>query len=185
MIETEQIISIDASLAGLWGYVNDIEKWASLMPGCLVCTVISPHDSRWTLKVGVGGLVRTVKVLVHIDRWDGPQRVDFSYTLEGDPVKGGGSYSAVRKAARETEVTLTVRVEGGGPLAPMWEAMCKPLLPQLARVFAGKLKAQIEQAADAPASQDAAATDASSVFAAGGRRLGKFWRAIQRQKLKA
>ena len=51
---------------------------------------------RWTLKVGVGGLVRTVKVQVHVDQWDGPERVLFSYKLEGDPVQGGGSYTRGR-----------------------------------------------------------------------------------------
>ena len=106
MIETEQTISIDAAIDRVWGYVNDIQKWASLMPGCRACTVINTDDSRWTLKVGVGGLVRTVNVLVHVDQWGGPERVNFSYKLEGDPVMGSGSYFASRKAAHETEVTL-------------------------------------------------------------------------------
>ena len=155
MIETEQTISIDAAIDSVWGYVNDIQKWANLMPGCQACTVIDADDSRWTLKVGVGGLVRTVNVLVHVDQWDGPERVNFSYKLEGDPVMGSGSYIASRKAALETEVTFRVRVEGSGPLAPMWEAMCRPLLPQLAKSFAGQLKAEIEKAAGALASTHA------------------------------
>lgn len=179
MIETEQSISIDAAIDSVWGYVNDIQKWASFMPGCRACTVINTDDSRWTLKVGVGGLVRTVKVLVHVDEWEGPERVNFSYQLEGDPVLGGGSYVASRKAALETEVTFRVRVAGSGPLAPMWEAMCKPLLPQLAKSFAGQLKAEIEKAARPFASQDAVVTDAPSVFAAAGKMLRNFWRSIK------
>jgi carbon monoxide dehydrogenase subunit G len=175
VIATEQTISIDAAIDSVWGYVNDIQKWANLMPGCRACTVIDANDSHWTLKVGVGGLVRTVNVLVHVDHWDGPQRVNFSYRLEGDPVRGGGSYIASRKAALETEVTFRVRVEGSGPLAPMWEAMCKPILPQLAKSFAGKLKAEIEKAAAAPASQDAVVTDSPSVFATIGKRLRHCW----------
>ena len=34
-------------------------------------------------------------------------------------------------------------------MAPMWEAMGRPLLPQLAKAFAAQLKAAIEQAAGA------------------------------------
>ena len=161
MIETEQSISIDAAIENVWAYVQDIRRWANLFPGCRDCAVLDEHDSRWTIKVGVGGLVRTVNVLVHVDEWDGPERVDFSFTLEGDPVVGGGSYSASRKTACETEVTFRVRVAGSGPMAPMWEAMSKPLLPQLAKSFARKLKVEIEKAADAPAAQDCVATDAS------------------------
>ena len=174
MIETEQSILIDASIDSVWDYVQDIRRWANLFPGCRDCTVINAHDSRWILKVGAGGLVRTVNVLVHVDQWDGPQRVNFSYKLEGDPVGGSGAYIASRKGAHEAEVILRVRVEGTGSMAPLWEAMSRPLLPQLAKSFAGQLKAEIEKAAAALTSQDAVVTDKPSVFAAIGKRLWNF-----------
>jgi carbon monoxide dehydrogenase subunit G len=145
MIETEQTIAIDAPIERVWDYVQDIRRWASLFPGCRDCTVIDAHDSRWTLKVGAGGLVRTVNVLVHVDEWNGPRHVSFSFSLEGDPVTGSGTYQAERTTDDETEVTLHVRVTGTGPLAPLWEAISRPLLPQLAKSFAGKLKTEIEQ----------------------------------------
>ena len=150
MIETEQTVVIDAAIGDVWAYVANIERWAALMPGMRECAVIDADDSKWTIKVGVGGLVRTVKVNVHVDRWDGPGSVLFSYALDGDPVKGGGTYTARALGAGQTEIALKVRVEGGGPMAPMWEAMGKPLLPTLAKGFAGQLKAEIE-ALQAPA----------------------------------
>jgi carbon monoxide dehydrogenase subunit G len=150
MIEAEQTVLVGTTIDGVWDYVRDIRRWANLMPGMRECTVIDANQSRWTLKVGVGGLVRTVNVLVQIDQWDGPERVSFSYKLEGDPVEGGGSYVASRKGARETEVTLSVQVRGSGPLAPMWEAMGRPLLPKLAKGFAGQLKAEIENQDEIP-----------------------------------
>ncbi len=177
MIEAEQTISINSAIENVWRYVNDIQKWASLMPGCRACTVINPDDSRWTLKVGVGGLVRTVNVLVHVDQWDEPEQVKFSYKLEGDPVVGGGSYVALRKTDRETEVTLKLRVQGSGPMSPLWEAMSKPLLPQLAKSFAGQLKAEIEKAAAAHGF-DASERDQLSVLGAVGNGLRHLWRAI-------
>jgi carbon monoxide dehydrogenase subunit G len=169
MIETEQSILIEASTAKVWEYVKDIRRWANLFPGCRDCAVIDEHDSRWTLKVGAGGLVRTVNVLVHVDEWDGPQRVNFSYALAGDPVKGSGSYIATEKAANQTEVTLTVRVAGSGPMAPMWEAMSRPLLPQLAKLFAEQLKAEIEKSAvriKAPATPPPRRSMLASILAA-------------------
>ena len=63
-------------------------------------------------------------------------------------------------------------------MAPMWEAMGKPLMPQFAKSFAGQLKAEIEMAAGAPASQDAVVTDAPSMLATIAKRLRNFWRAI-------
>jgi hypothetical protein len=82
---------------------------------------------------------------VHIDQWDGPERVIFSFKLDGDPVEGDGSYSAIRQADNATEITLRVRVRGSGAMAPMWEAVSKPILPMLAKSFAAKLKAEIEK----------------------------------------
>lgn len=176
MIETEQTIAINAAIESVWDYVSDIRKWAQLMPGMRECTVVDANDSRWTLKVGVGGLVRTVNVIVHVDKWDGPGRVDFTYKLDGDPVAGGGTYLAARKSAGETDVTLKVRVEGGGPLAPMWEAMGKPLLPQLAKSFGEQLKAEIEKSASSSESQSAAAP--ASRFALFAQGFRNFWRAL-------
>lgn len=144
MIETEQTVTIRENIDTVWDFARDIRGWAGLMPGMQECEVIDDDNSRWILKVGVGGLVRTVKVQVHVDQWDGPGRVFFTYKLEGDPVQGGGAYHATARGPAETEVVLTVRVEGSGPMAPMWEAMGRPLLPQLAKGFAGQLRDKIE-----------------------------------------
>jgi len=144
MFETEHTLRIESHIDGVWDYVQDIRRWANLFPGSQDCTVIDEHDSQWTIKVGVGGLVRVVNIAVHVDEWRGPERVDFSYKLKAEPVVGKGSYSAQSRGPRETEVTLRLLVEGSGPVAPMWEAMCRPLMPQLAKSFAGKLKTEIE-----------------------------------------
>jgi carbon monoxide dehydrogenase subunit G len=174
MIETEQTVLIDVGIDGVWGYAHDMRRWAELLPGMREFTVIDDNDSRWVLKVGVGGLVRTVNVLVHVDEWAGPERVNFSYKLEGDPVEGGGSYTATSKGDRQTEVVLKVRVQGGGPMAPMWEAMGRPLLPQLARGFADALKAAIERDVVQPAVPAAPAPQPSG-FGAWFKRL---WRSL-------
>lgn len=178
MIETQPTVTIDADIRSVWDFARDIRKWAGLMPGMQDCTVIDDDNSLWILKVGVGGLVRTVKVTVHVDQWDGPARVFFSYKLEGDPVKGGGSYLATAKGPHQTEVTLQVRVEGSGPMAPMWEAMGRPLLPQLAKGFAAQLKAEIEKGVAAPVPRPAAASTAPSVLAAIANWLRRAWRSF-------
>ena len=151
MIETSRSIVIDTGIDQTWDYVRDIRRWSNLFPGCESCDVIDDHDSRWVIKVGAGGLVRTVHAHVHVDRWEGPARVDFSFTLEAEPVVGSGSYSAMASGEHSTEITLGVRVEGSGPLAPMWEAMSTPLLPQLAKTFGTRLKAEVEASAGEPA----------------------------------
>lgn len=145
MIEADKVFSIAAPIDNVWDYVRDITKWALLLPGCRECLIIDDHRSQWTIKVGAGGLMKTVKVLVVVDKWDGPERVNFAYQLESEPVVGGGSYLASRNASGHTDIKLRLRVEGSGPMAPMWEAVCKPLFHPLASTFTDKLKAEIEQ----------------------------------------
>lgn len=149
MIEAEHSLAIDAGIDNVWDYVQDIKKWANLFPGCRECEVIDENNSKWVIKVGTGGMVKTVNVLVHIENWAGPGQVDFTFRLEAEPVVGSGSYSAFRRSDQETGVKLQLSVEGSGQMAQMWEAMSKPLLPQMARTFASKLKSEIEALAPA------------------------------------
>lgn len=144
MIEAQHQVVIDTEIEKVWDYVQDIGKWALLFPGCRECEIIDDNHSKWIIKVGAGGLVKTVKVLVHVEEWLGPQRVNFSYKLESEPVVGSGSYSASSNGSGNTEIVLDVKVEGSGQMAPMWEAMCKPLLPQMAKTFSNRLKEEIE-----------------------------------------
>ncbi|MEO6715786.1 MAG: SRPBCC family protein [Novosphingobium sp.] len=144
MIETVQKVPVRVGIEQVWVYVKDIRRWAQLVPGLQDCEIIDENNSRWVLKVGVGGLVRTVKVSVSVDQWDGPEQVLFSFKLEGDPVQGGGSYLATATSADAIGMTLSLRVEGSGPMAPMWEAMGGPLLPKFALAFAEQLAEGIE-----------------------------------------
>ena len=178
MIETEQTATIHVGIDKVWDYVQDIARWAAIMPGYQTCEIIDAEQSRWTLKVGVGSLVRTVKVAVTVDEWAGPGTVRFSYKLAGDPVQGGGTYTAIAKGADQTEIALRVQVEGSGPMAPMWEAMGKPLLPQFASAFAQQLKAEIEKACGVAVP----ATQKAGLFAAIAAWFGKSWRALFGEK---
>lgn len=179
MIETEQSVRIGVGMLGVWDHVRDIRRWASLMPGMQACDIIDEHRSRWTLKVGVGGLVRTVRVLVNVEEWAGPDRVRFSFRLEGDPVQGGGSYHAAPAGEMQTDIRLHIRVEGSGPMAPMWEAMGGPLLPKFAGAFADQLREEIEAAHGAvPAREELEAGGKRSPFRAFAEWLRLLWRRL-------
>jgi len=163
MIETTQTVTVAAPIEPTWAFAKDVERWAEIMPGYQSCEIADEDNSLWVLKVGVGGLVRTVKVDVHVERWAGPDAVDFAFALRGDPVTGRGTYRANPLSHAETEIALHVEVSGTGPMAPMWEAMGGPVLPRFARSFAEELKGRIEAAAggaEAPANAAAPAARA-------------------------
>ena len=175
MIEAEKLFSIGAPIDDVWDYVRDISKWANLLPGCRECVIIDEHNSRWTIKVGAGGLVKTVNVLVCVEKWDGPGRVNFAYRLESEPVVGGGHYFATINDLGETDIRLQLRVEGSGPMAPMWEAVCKPLFNPLASTFTEKLKAEIEQFVGIESAPKSNSKGLFAVFSALSDWLRKLW----------
>jgi carbon monoxide dehydrogenase subunit G len=123
VIDADHTILVDAPIAGVWDYVKDIEKWAALFPGCKECVLIDNDNSRWTIKVGAGGMVKTVNILVHIDTWAGPEAVDFSFKLESEPVTGSGSFRSRTLSSVATEICMRLQVVGSGAMAPMWEAV--------------------------------------------------------------
>ncbi len=177
MIETAQTVTVACGIDSTWAYAKDFERWASIMPGYQACEIADADNSRWILKIGVGALVRTVKVQVQVLEWAGPDRVDFAFKLEGDPVTGSGSYLATSKGETQTEMTLRVQVVGGGPMAPMWEAMGGPVLPKFARAFADQLKGRIEEFNGAGA-QEAAGPKWATGLAAFTAWLRSIWRAV-------
>ncbi|HUH77836.1 MAG TPA: SRPBCC family protein, partial [Devosia sp.] len=81
MIETEQTVTVNCGINATWDYASNFERWASIMPGYQTCEIEDEDNSRWILKVGVGAMVRTVKVKVHVSEWAGPERVDFTFKL--------------------------------------------------------------------------------------------------------
>jgi carbon monoxide dehydrogenase subunit G len=145
MLEHQVPISINASKAAVWSYVSDMANWASNFPGYRSFEVFSQTDSGWTLKVGVGALVRTVKVKVHVELWREPDRVEFIFRLDAEAVDGSGSYVATASQDGGTNIILTIRINGQGAMAPAWEAMARPVLPKLVKGFGESLKAEMEQ----------------------------------------
>ena len=174
MIEATHLVSIDTDIDNVWDYVQDISRWAELFPGCRDCQIIDDNHSKWTIKVGAGGMIKTVNVLVNVTHWGAPEQVDFTFELESEPVVGSGTYRATRKSDRATDINLQLQVEGSGQMAPMWEAMSKPLLPQMAKTFSDRLKAEIE----ARAPEVPAPTPRRPLLAGIGRWLQNIWWAI-------
>ena len=144
MIDAKHEVNIDRGISDVWDFVKDIERWALLFPGCKSCEVLDENRSLWVLKVGAGGMIKTVNVQVNVENWSGPERVDFVFELESEPVTGKGYYLAAAAGESSTAVEMYLQVAGSGQMAGMWEAMSKPLLPQMAKAFAQSLKEEIE-----------------------------------------
>jgi carbon monoxide dehydrogenase subunit G len=160
MIEHHQSLRINAPNARVWDYVSVMANWASNMPGYQSFDIVNDKESLWTLKIGVGALVRTIRVRVVIQQWDEPYHVSFTFRLDNDPVDGDGAYQATIRSGGITDVEISFRVTGRGPMSAAWEAMMRPILPKMAKGFGDTLTASIEQLAAQPTSIDVIAPPA-------------------------
>ncbi len=85
--------SVDESLATIWEFVSDMDRWAPLMTGYEAHELHDARTSTWTLRGDLGPMSRSVKLAVTITEWVDAEKVAF--TLEGidEQVKGGGSFT--------------------------------------------------------------------------------------------
>jgi carbon monoxide dehydrogenase subunit G len=145
MLSTAEKTQIAVPLSDVWKYVSVPANWAAQFPGYVSFEEINPNEYTWTIKVGLGGLVRTVKIRVHVTEWNEPTHVAF--TLEGitEPISGTGSFNASEVAAGSTEIALELSISGSGSMANMMEAMARPVLPKLGQTFCTRLKNAIEE----------------------------------------
>lgn len=159
MLEARETIDLDAPLVDVWSYVSDIGNWARNMPGYQSFELIDERESLWTLKVGLGALVRTVGLRVEITEWDEPDHVAFRLRGITDPVEGHGTYDARAADDSETAVDVTLRLSGTGPMANAMEGMARPVIPRIVSGLTEAIKRDVESAvgaADAAQARDSA-----------------------------
>ncbi|HET7035855.1 MAG TPA: SRPBCC family protein [Thermomicrobiaceae bacterium] len=145
MLETSETFTINAPIEAVWSYASDMRNWASNMPFFDSFQQLSDKESRWTLKPKLGPFTRTVRMLVTISEWQPPSHIAFTLHSETDPVEGNGSFDAQSLEPERTNVTLALRLDSHGPLAPMMEGLARPVLPRMARSFAQNLARDIER----------------------------------------
>ncbi|MBX6342231.1 MAG: SRPBCC family protein [Thermomicrobiaceae bacterium] len=139
MLETQETFTVDAPIDAVWRYASDMRNWGASMPGYQSSEILSDTDSRWTLRLALGPLGRTVRMRVHITEWREPSHVAFTFESENDPVGGQGSFDAEALGPDRTRVTLKLIVRGRGMLAGVMDNLAKPVLPLMARSFAESL----------------------------------------------
>lgn len=151
MLEHQESFAVDVDGDAVWAFVHDMGNWAASVPGYESYEVIDEKNSRWTVKVKLGALTRTVRVKVTVTEWVEPKRVAFALVGETEPITGTGSFDAEPgDEAGTTNVRLGVSVAGSGSMASAMEAMSRPIIPRLSRTFAAALRRGIEGDATDP-----------------------------------
>jgi uncharacterized protein len=140
----------------VWSFLTDPEKVARCLPGAAITGKLDDKTWQGTMTVKVGPFSSSYKGKVAFEKLDAASRTA-EIVATGQDVRGRGgadlrlTSTLLQKAAGETEVTTTSRVNITGILAQMGRGMVQDVGDQMFRVFSERVRAELETAPAPPA----------------------------------
>src|SRR4051812_33165262 len=135
----------------VWSFLIDPEKVAKCLPGAAITGKLDEKTWQGTITVKVGPVSSSYKGKVAFEKLDAAARTA-EIVATGQDVRGRGGADLrltsmlVQKAAGETEVTTTSRVNITGILAQMGRGMVQDVGDQMFQVFSQRVRAELETA---------------------------------------
>ena len=123
---------LDVSIADIWDFVSDMDKWAPLVPGYIEHEIISDERSTWTFKGDIGIMQKTVKLQIDITEWREPTLVTFDLTGLNENFAGNGYFEAEAIDDNRTKMTGNLDITAKGMMGPMINAILKNFVPKTA-----------------------------------------------------
>src|SRR3954470_12026983 len=140
----------------VWSFLIDPEKVAKCLPGAAITGKLDDKTWQGTITVKVGPVSSSYKGKLTFEKLDVSARTA-EIVATGQDVRGRGgadlrlTSALAQKAAGETEVTTTSRVNITGILAQMGRGMIQDVSDQMFQIFSQRMRAELEKAAPAPA----------------------------------
>lgn len=150
MPEASHALTVQAPLRSVWGFVQEMDNWARLLPGFQNLIKIDDRESIWTVKGDLGVVSRVVEFRVHITEWVEPSEVAFRLEGLNENATGAGSFHAALAGDRSTTLKFQLALEAGGTMGPMVNALMVPVLPRLIARFAEAIGREIERQCRGP-----------------------------------
>ncbi len=135
----------------VWSFLTDPEKVARCLPGAAITGKLDDKTWQGTMTVKVGPVSSSYKGKVAFEKLDAASRTA-EIVATGQDVRGRGgadlrlTSTLSQKAAGETEVTTTSRVNITGILAQMGRGMVQDVGDQMFQVFSQRVRAELEKA---------------------------------------
>jgi len=135
----------------VWSFLTDPEKVARCLPGAAITGRLDDKTWQGTMTVKVGPVSSSYKGKVAFEKLDAASRTA-EIVATGQDVRGRGgadlrlTSTLLQKAAGETEVTTTSRVNITGILAQMGRGMVQDVGDQMFQVFSQRVRAELEKA---------------------------------------
>lgn len=144
MPDVKHSITIQAPIAKVWSFVNNLRNWATSMPGYQDFSELDADNSVWKLKGDVGILQKQITLQAHVTQREEPSRVQFTLKGVDENLEGAGSFEASPVGESATLVTLNLSLKAGGLTGPIVNALLGTMLPRDVEALANAIKAKVE-----------------------------------------
>ncbi len=124
-----------------WGFLSDMQKVGSCVPGVEAIEVIDATRAKWTLKVKIGPLSQTLHVDTETLEQTPPSRARFKGVANNMEMLGT---IELAPAGAATHITYTMVATAKGPLARIMDNFMKSRLKQQSEEFAANVKRALE-----------------------------------------
>lgn len=129
---------------GVWSFVSDMEKWATLVPGYRQHEMINEKQSKWTFAGNVGILKKSVEVQIDITNWEEPSKIEFDLTGLTDKFTGSGYFEAKIIDEQTTEMTGHLEIKAGGIASAVLNPIFSAVLPKATTILTERVANKIQ-----------------------------------------
>jgi len=126
-------IEIDVPIQNIWEFIEDMNKWAPLVPGYIEHQILNERQSTWKFKGDIGIMQKTVSLKIDITEWIEPTKVTFDLKGISENFNGNGYFEAEAISDAKTKMTGNLDITAGGLMGPMINAVLKNFVPKTAQ----------------------------------------------------
>lgn len=125
-------LEIDVPIQNIWEFIEDMNKWAPLVPGYIEHQILNERQSTWKFKGDIGIMQKTVSLKIDITEWIAPTKVTFDLKGISENFTGNGYFEAEAISDTKTKMTGNLDITAGGLMGPMINAVLKNFVPKTA-----------------------------------------------------
>lgn len=138
-------VDLPVNIEAIWSFVQDINKWAPLVPGYIEHKILNERQSMWAFNVDLGFIKKLVKLKVDIKEWKEPTQVTFNLTGLSDHFHGSGYFQAQAIDQNRTRMTGHLDLTANGLMASIVNQVLASFVPKTTTELTNAIAAKITE----------------------------------------
>lgn len=139
-----EIVSVNEEV--LWGFIENNEAWATLIPGYLHHEIKTSDEMIWVFKGDFGFIEKAVKLQLNIKERLENQKLTFDLEGLSDNINGSGYFEMVKEEDGRFKLSGELTMKAGGFLAAMINPVLEKFVPQTVESLVKSMSQQVVRA---------------------------------------